>query len=206
MVNKLNVFKEVDFIDGVQEFIESEYITEQLGKSLNTFILSSKPTLDSIRFSGDISLFKKQVYNVNDLILEGSWMVTNVNGIYKIIINENLRTSEFTYTFVTYKTRAETKKEGLFSVDYLNGILYLSTALKNYKVSYRYSTQYIEGQEMEQVPPNEYNKNTLYNISVDSESKLAYTYQLKNTQINIKTKEYLSSPRVSLVTLGDKDE
>ena len=63
---RISMYEEVDYIDGVQEFIESEYITELLEKGSNRFVLRGNPSIDSIKFSGDVSLFKKQVYSVND--------------------------------------------------------------------------------------------------------------------------------------------
>ena len=202
----MKIFQEVDFIDGVQEFIESEYITELFMKGQNKFVLRGIPSQDSIRFSGDVTLFKKQVYTKEDLSIPSSWMLINENGSYSIIINSNVVTSEYTFTYVTYKSKALTKREGLYSVDYNNGIVYLSTPLKEVKISYRRSIQYIEGQSMKQVDKSEYTSETIYNIPTDSNTKLTYVYQLKNTPATVKSKEMLESARVSLVTLGDIDD
>lgn len=202
----MSIFEEVDFIDGVQEFIESEYITELLSKGQNSFTLRGNPITDSIRFSGDVSLFKKQVYNSKDLTIPSSWMLSTENDINKIVINSDLVTSEYTFTYITYKSKSKTKREGLFSVDYTKGILYLSTGLKRVRISYRRSIQYVEGQQMEQVNQNEYTKNTIFNIPVDADTRLSYQYQLKNDQIPIKSKEEVKGARVSLITLGDKDD
>ena len=200
------IFEEVDFIDGVQEFIETEYITELLEKGANKFVLRGNPAIDSIRFSGDVTLFKKQVYNINDLSIPSSWILRTVNDTSEVVISNNLFTSEFTFTYVTYKSRSKTKREGLYSVDYDKGILYLSTGLKRVKISYKRAIQYVEGQQMTQVPKNEYTKNSIYNIPVDADTRLSYVYQLKQDQVVVKSKEYVESPRVSLVTLGDKDD
>lgn len=201
-----SIFEEVDFIDGVQEFVESEYITELLDKGTNTFTLRGNPSIDSIRFSGDVSLFKKQVYDINDLSIPSSWMLLSNEDSNKIIINSDLVTSEYTFTYVTYKSKAKTKKEGLYSVDYDKGILYLSTGLKRTKISYKRAIQYVKSQQMSQVSKDEYDKSTVFNIPTDSDTRLSYIYQLKTEQIPIKTKEVVESPRVSLVTLGDKDD
>ncbi len=202
----MKIFQEVDFIDGVQEFIESEYITELFMKGQNKFVLRGIPSQDSIRFSGDVTLFKKQVYTKEDLSIPSSWMLINENGSYSIIINSNVTTSEYTFTYVTYRSRALTKREGLYSVDYNNGIVYLSTPLKEVKINYRRSIQYIEGQSMKQVDKSEYTSETIYNIPTDSNTKLTYVYQLKNTPATVKSKEMLESARVSLVTLGVIDD
>lgn len=202
----MKIFQEVDFIDGVQEFIESEYITELFMKGQNKFVLRGIPSQNSIRFSGDVTLFKKQVYTKEDLSIPSSWMLINENGSYSIIINSNVTTSEYTFTYVTYRSRALTKREGLYSVDYNNGIVYLSTPLKEVKINYRRSIQYIEGQSMKQVDKSEYTSETIYNIPTDSNTKLTYVYQLKNTPATVKSKEILESARVSLVTLGDIDD
>ena len=59
---------------------------------------------------------------------------------------------------------------------------------------------------MEQVGKESYTKKTLYNIPTDSNTRLTYIYQLKNEQQEIRSKESVSSPRLSLVTMGDIDE
>lgn len=200
------MYEEVDYIDGVQEFIESEYITELLDKGKNKFILRGNPSIDSIRFSGDVSLFKKQVYSEKDLTIPSSWLLVKEDNNYVIKINKTNLTSEFTFTYVTYISKAKNKREGLYSVDYDNGVLYSSTGLKNVKISYRRAIQYLEGQQMEQVEKEYYNKKTLFNIPTDSGTRLTYIYQLKNEQQEIRSKELVYSPRLSLVTMGDKDE
>lgn len=200
------MFEEVDYIDGVQEFIESEYITELLEKSANTFVLRGDPLVDSIRFSGDVSLFKRQVYSDKDLSIPSSWLLKKEGENFVIQINKNNLTSEFTYTYITYVSKAKNKREGLYSVDYDNGILYSSTGLKNVRIAYRRAIQYLEGQQMEQVDKSLYNKNTLYTIPTDSETTLSYIYQLKTEQQEIRTKESAVSPKLSIVTLGDIDE
>ena len=202
----MKIFEEVSFIDGVQEFIESEYITILLNKNTNVFQLKGVPSQDSIRFSGDVSLFKKQVYSEKDLTIPSSWYLYNDEGVYYIKINPDSKTSDYTFTYVTYKSRAVSKKEGLYSVYYDTGILYLSTPLKRVKITYRKAVQYIEGQMMNQVGREEYTKNTLYNIPLDSDTKLSYIYQIKNTPNIIRSKEVLENARISLVTLGDKDD
>lgn len=202
----MKIFEEVSFIDGVQEFIESEYITILLDKNTNIFTLRGVPSQDSIKFSGDVTLFKKQVYSEKDLTIPSSWYLYNEGGVYRIKIDPSLKTSDYTFTYITYRSRAISKKEGLYSVDYDKGILYLSTPLKRVKITYRRAVQYIEGQMMTQVDKNEYTKNTLFNIPVDADTRLSYIYQIKDAPSLIRSKEVLENARVSLVTLGDKDD
>ena len=83
------MYEEVDYIDGVQEFIESEYITELLEKGSNRFVLRGNPSIDSIKFSGDVSLFKKQVYSEKDLTIPSSWLLVVENDVAIIKINNN---------------------------------------------------------------------------------------------------------------------
>lgn len=200
------MYEEVDYIDGVQEFIESEYITELLAKGRNIFPLTGNPSLDSIKFSGDVSLFKRQVYTVEDLTIPSSWLLIEEKNKYYIKINKSNVTSNFTYTYVTYISKAKNKREGLYSVDYEKGVLYSSTGLKNVKISYKRAIQYLKGQEMQQVSKDHYDKNTLYNIPTDSETRLAYAYQIKTELQEIRSKELITSARLSLVTLGDIDD
>lgn len=197
------LFKEVEYIDGVQEFIESDYITDLLDKNANTFQLSGKPIPDSIRFSGDISLFKKQVYNINDLIIESSWILYNED---QIKISDQKASSPYTFTYVTYKSKANNKKEGLYSVDYDKGILYTSTGIKNNLIRFRHSIQYLEAQQMNQVSATEYTKNTIYSIPTTDNSRLTYIYQIKKNHETVRTKEYIDSAKATILTLGDSDE
>ena len=200
------MFKEVDYIDGIQEFLESEYITELLEKGKNEFLLKGEPSTGSVRFSGDVLLFKKEVYSENDLVMPNSWMLLERDGSFYIKIHPNSITSLYTYTYVTYISRAVKKQEGLFSVDYDRGFLHTSTGIKKVKISFRKSIQYIEAQQMTQVPMSEYTKETIYNIPTDSDTKLSYIYQIKNDAEAVQTKEVARDVRVSLVTLGDKDD
>lgn len=200
------MFEEVDYIDGIQEFLETEYVTELLNKGENKFLLRGEPSEGSIRFSGDILLFNKEVFSEKDLVMPSSWMISEENGKVYIRIGEDMSTSMHTYTYVTYISKAKKKREGLFSVDYNRGILYLSTGVKKVKIHYRKSIQYVEGQQMTQVGREEYTKETLYNTPTDSDTSLSFVYQLKNTQEEEQTTELAENARVSLVTLGDRDE
>lgn len=202
-----NLFTEVEYIDGVQEFLQADYTTELFPKDNNYLTLRNIPDQDSIKFSGDVTLFKKQVYSVEDLIIPSSWYLEKISDDeYAIKIHEDLRTSNFTFTYITYKAKLLSKQEGLYSVDYSNGILYLSTPSKDMQINYRKAIQYIEAQQMNQVNGEEYTNETVYNIPCDSDTKLSYIYQVKNTPAVVKSKEVLESARVSLVTLGDKDD
>lgn len=193
---------EVEYIDGVQEFLEEGYVTELLAKSSNTFQLSGIPIENTIRFSGDVSLFSKQVYSEKDLLIDGAWIVLDST----LKINPSILTSEYTYTYITYKRKATSKKEGLFSVDYDKGYLYTSTPIKDVRIEYKYSIQYIEGQKMTQVNPEEYTINSIYNIPTDDQTRLSFLYQVENKSDNNKSKEFYSGGKISLVTLEDKDE
>jgi len=201
-MSKTALLKEVDYIDGVQEFLEEGYITELLGKSESTFELSGIPVEGSVRFSGDTSLFNKQVHSEKDLSISGSWLIKD----NYLIINPEIKTSEYTYTYITYKKKALNKKEGLFSVDYDKGYLYTSTPIKNIKIQYKYAVQYIKGQKMTQVPAEEYTRDSIYSIPTNERTKLSYLYQIQNTIDDNNSKEFYTNGRLSLVTLGDKDE
>lgn len=200
MATKL--LKEVEFIDGVKEFLEEGYVVELLAKSANSFKLTGTPIDETERFSGDVTLFNKRVYKKEDLTIVGSYYIEG----QMLYINPTLFTSEFTYTYITYKKKATSKKEGLFSVDYKRGYLYTSTPIKNVQIDYKYAVQYAEGQKMTQVSSREYTKETIYNIPVDDKTKLSYLYQLRDKTNNNNSKEFYKGGRVNLVTLGDTDD
>lgn len=201
-MNKAKLLKEVEYIDGVQEFLEEGYVTELLAKSSSSFNLLGIPVEGTVRFSGDTTLFNKQVYKKEDLDIKGAWFLDK-DSLY---INESLKTSDYTYTYITYKRKASNKKEGLFSVDYEKGILYTSTPIKNVKIQYKHAVQFVEGDQMTQVNSSEYNSDSIYNVKTEDQSRLIYEYQVKNSDTNDRTTEYYEDGKVSLLTLGDKDE
>lgn len=197
------ILTEVDFIDGIQEFLDEGYVTELLAKNASSFGLTGIPVDGSVRFSGDTTLFLKQVHTEIDLSIEGAWYITG-DGILKI--NPNKATSSYTYTYITYKKKASSKREGLFSVDYDNGILYTSTPIKDIRILYRYAVQYVEGQKMTQLSPDQYDPGTPYTIKTDDKTSLVFEYQSKDTLDTVMSKEYYINGKVNLLTLGEKDE
>lgn len=196
----MSILTEVEYIDGVQEFLEEEYVTELLEKSKSSFVLSGVPVEGTIRFSGDTSMFTKQVYSEKDLSIAGSWFVDGYTLKTKGL------TSMYTYTYITYKKKATTKKEGLFSVDYKEGYLYTSTPIKDVQIEYKYASQYLYSSEMEQVDAKEYTPQNLYGIPLKEQEQLSFIYQVKADKEMTRTREFYKNGKISLLTLGDKDE
>ena len=192
---------EVDFIDGVKEFIVTQYKTDLLYQGQNEFLLTELPDESSIQFSGDISLFRKQVYKEEDLILSGSWMIVKEGSESKIKIHKDTRTSSFTYTYVTYRGISPVKTHGLFSVDYIKGIIYFSSPVKNLELSYRSTIQYYEGKEMVQGNPSEYSQDQ--DLVVAPTSSKMYVYQIKDTSVDAYSREYLENPILNILTTED---
>lgn len=197
-----SLLTEVDFINGVDEFYQEDYVTELLAKNANSFELTGIPVAETIRFSGDTTLFIKRVYLEKDLDQSGVWLLEDKT----LKIPANFLTSSFTYTYITYKRKSPNKKEGLFSVDYEKGYLYTSTPLKDLEVEYKFSTQYVKADKMKQVDASEYNIGSMYNIPVDNQTRLSYLYRVGTKDTENYTKEYYNDVKVSLLTLGDKDD
>lgn len=200
-----NIFlKEVEFIDGNIEFLLNDVKTQLLAQNSNVFVLNEIPQENTIVFSGNTSLFLKQVYKEVDLDVEGSYFITKVGSDTILKINPNKKTATNTFTYITYTSKNTSKRNGLFSVDYEKGILYSSDNIKNIEITYKHSTTYYKGTEMKQALSNEYsNTNTL--ITNDNES-VVYTYQIEEENIPNESQQSIENPKLNLITLEDSYE
>lgn len=134
--------KEVKFIDGISEFNSSAVSTEiSVTGSGIVLGVSAQDTngQESIEFSGKIDLFRNRVYTTEELIESGDWMLDS--GIIYfpegVIDNFSIGATTITYS-VAPKSPA-----GLYSVDYINGIVYTNIGADDKTVvSYNYSSIY----------------------------------------------------------------
>lgn len=197
-------FKEVPFIDGHKEFYRNRLISLIVPKGVSEFTLPEKPSENTIVFSGDTTLFKKQVFSTDDLTLDGAYLITNTNDVYSIKIHQDKKTSFSTYTYLTYTSESISKISGLFSVDYDRGILYSSSSLKNVRISYKHSITYYEGTEMIQLDPSLYSLNR--SPVVNDNETTTTIYQIKDNTIDSTSIEYVETPVLNLITLEDNYE
>ena len=194
-------FKEVPFIDGIREFTNASYNTQLIPKNVNSFTLIHPGNASTINFSGDTTYFTKQVYNENDLISIGNWMLKDDN--VTIAIYPTSSTNPDTYTYITYQNISSTVKAGLFSVDYDKGIVYTSTGVKYLNVQYRYSTQYIVGQKMTQLPFSEYSLGNIGSLMPQPEQTISTIYQLVQDKNISMSQEYIQNGTLSIINKGD---
>ena len=200
-----NIFlKEVEFIDGNVEFLLSSVKTQLLDQNSNLFILSETPAENTIVFSGDTSLFKKQVYKEVDLDVEGSYFIKKEGSQIELKIHPDKNTSSITYTYITYTSKNLNKTAGLFSVDYEKGIMYTSSNVKNLEISYKHSTSYYKGLEMTQANSTEYTN--LNNLSTNDNETVVYVYQLEEETVPVESLQSIENPKLHLITLEDNDE
>lgn len=200
-----NIFlKEVEFIDGNVEFLLSSVKTQLLDQNSNLFILSETPAENTIVFSGDTSLFKKQVYKEVDLDVEGSYFIKKEGSQIELKIHPDKKTSSITYTYITYTSKNLNKTAGLFSVDYEKGIMYTSSNVKNLEISYKHSTSYYKGLEMTQANSTEYTN--LNNLSTNDNETVVYVYQLEEETVPVESLQSIENPKLHLITLEDNDE
>lgn len=200
-----NVFlKEVEFIDGNVEFLLSEVKTQLLAQNANVFILNELPAENTIVFSGDTSLFKKQVYKEIDLDVLGAFFIEKKNAQVYLKIDPNKKTNTNTFTYITYTSKNVNKTAGLFSVDYEKGIMYTSSNIKNIEISYKHSTTYYKGLEMKQASSSEYTN--LNNLSTNDNETIVYVYQIEEEVVPIESLQSIENPKLHLITLEDNDE
>lgn len=197
-------FKEVPYIDGHKEFYRNRLISLIVPKGVSEFTLPEKPSENTIVFSGDTTLFKKQVFSTDDLTLDGAYLITNTNDVYSIKIHQDKKTSFSTYTYLTYTSESISKISGLFSVDYDRGILYSSSSLKNIRINYKHSITYYEGTEMIQLDSSLYSLNR--SPVVNDNETTTTIYQIKDNTIDSTSIEYVETPVLNLITLEDNYE
>lgn len=197
-------FKEVPFIDGNKEFYRNRLISIIVPKGVSSFTLPEKPSENSLIFSGDTSLFKKQVFSEDDLTLEGAYIIVQEDTDFIIKIHNDKKTSYKTYTYITYTSESISKIKGLYSVNYDKGIIYSSSSLKNIRISYKHSITYYEGTELNQIPASMYSINRSPTVN-DNETTVT-VYQIKDKTIDSTSLEYMETPILNLVTLEDNYE
>lgn len=132
---------EAVFIDGHTEFNLTETVEIQTSGSENTILLSNfvGDETTNILFDGNTDIFNNRVYSVQELINSGDYCVSNDgSGNWSIILPEGIFTNPIFVTRIIYPTNSVSPTYGLYSVDYINGIIY-TTAPLDARIAITYS-------------------------------------------------------------------
>ena len=197
-----SMIKEVMFIDGRKEFVSSKRVTQYNNTNLNEIVLEGIfIDDDTITFYGGSSLFKNRVYSLEDLVELGDWLLVLDGGSYKIKLPSGVKTSATIDTAIEYNIDNEsTNRDGIYSVDYQNGILYASSPIDgNITVNYQYYNMALEGQAAIELYTNEYiARDGILTVDKQTKNTLSVVYKEGKSDGNT----FIDSPILSNISIN----
>lgn len=194
--------KEVDFINGIDEFNTGNSIEIQLPKGANKFSLGRLiDHFSGLNFVGYTDIFKTQVYSEAELIYAGDYLLTDENNQTYITLADNAKTHDLIDTSVILDTNISSAGTGYYSIDYNNGIIYSQSIISgDIRVSYLYSNVFIEGQSMETIDKEKYGiSGRTVTVKEPSDSDTYAVLSLLEDSITVNINK---SPVVSNITLN----
>ena len=181
---------EVEYIDGKSEFTRyatSKYVVPQT--PLNVIILNGLKKDGEIFFAGETDLFINRVFSEEELLFRGDYLVETDS----IRLPAGIETSRFISTEIVYESRLSNNPNGLYSVDYENGIIYTQNKIyENVVVNYMHSTLYASYIAVENVSTDQYTDTGSSVIIYGS----AESYFLETTPKESAVQAILTSPIV----------
>ena len=154
---------------------------------LNIITLNGLKKDGEIFFSGETDLFINRVFSQEELLFRGDYLVENDS----IRLPSGIETSRFISTEIVYESRLSNNPNGLYSIDYENGIIYTQNKIyENVVVSYMHSTLYATYIAVENVPSGQYTDTGSSVIIYGS----AESYFLETVPAESKIQAILTSP------------
>ena len=181
--------KEVDFINGIDEFNTGNKVEVNIPKNENRFSLGHKVDhFCEIKFVGYSSIFNNRVFDSKELINAGDYMLNDISDSEtEIILPDSIKTHDIISTVAIIDVGIESVGNGYFSIDYNNGIIYSQTIIDgSIKVEYIYSNIFIGGKELTYINKDEYTisgrqvsfKSPSDEMSISIISKVSESYSL----------------------------
>jgi hypothetical protein len=181
--------KEVDFINGIDEFNTGNKVEVNIPKNENKFSLGHKVDhFCEIKFVGYSSIFNNRVFDRKELINAGDYMLNDISDSEtEVILPDNIKTHDIISTVAIIDVGIESVGNGYFSIDYNNGIIYSQTIIDgNIKIEYIYSNIFIGGKELTYINKDEYTvsgrqvsfKSPSDEMSISIISKVSESYSL----------------------------
>jgi hypothetical protein len=153
---------EVDYIDGFKEFNVTQSYEQINNLDLNIIPLLSSfigdETTDII-FDGNTELFTNRVYSISELVYPGDWCLNyNTNThLWQISLPIGIETSSTFDTQIIYTISSNSSTYGLYSVDYVNGIIYTTAPMDSrIVINYIFSNTYAQYEHFEKLSSNLY--------------------------------------------------
>jgi hypothetical protein len=197
-----SMIKEVAFIDGAQEFVSSNRVTQFNNTNLNEIVLEGVFIDDNkISFYGGSNLFKNRVYSLEDLVELGDWLLILELGSYKIKLPSGVKTSATIDTAIEYNVDNQSvSKDGIYSIDYQNGVMYTSSPIDgNIIVNYQYYNMALEGQAATELTNSEYiARDGILTISKQTTNDLSIVYKEGKNSDNT----FIDSPILSNISIN----
>jgi hypothetical protein len=202
--------KEVDFINGYDEFSIASIYRQINNYNKNVIELQDGfIDDDTIQILGCSEYFKSRVYSEDELIAKGDWLISYENTVPEIILPEGVFTSDIVDTELVYNIQgAKVSISGLYSVDYIKGILHTVAPIdERIEISYRYSSIFAEYEALEKVSPQKITVSQgLAIVEDESEESSEYLAIIKNNiskDIDYKVSPVIDDLKVNFITSGD---
>ena len=198
----LSFVKEVQFINGIDEFKSSGTISVLIPKSSNRFSLGRLVNhFSELDITGGVEQLSSKVFSRDELIYRGDYMLEDVGNETFVQLPEGVFTDDIIDTFISVETADSNNSSGLYSIDYNSGMLYSqSTISGETEVEYIYSNIFVSGFPIRVLDKNSYSVNErqieLKDAAIDSE------YIVLSERAKDKSSEILRSPSLKNLTLN----
>lgn len=145
---------EVEYVDGKTEFTRYATTKYNLPQTpTNIITLNGLKKDGDIFFAGETDLFINRVFSEEELLFRGDYLVEDNS----IRLPSGIETSRFISTEIVYESRLTNNPNGLYSIDYENGIIYTQNKIyENVTITYMHSTLYGSYIAVENVDSNQY--------------------------------------------------
>lgn len=190
---------EVDFINGIDEFSSGRSVEILIPMNVNSFSLGRKvDKFAEIQFIGGADRFTNRVYSDKELISIGDYMLVDVSETEtKVVLPNGIKTHDIIATSIILNISDESSRNGSFSVDYINGIIYSQFKIDgNTSVEYSFSNVYLSGKDITYIDESEYsiedNKIT-FSSPEDNMSVVVISKKSENYNLDIRISPNLSN-------------
>lgn len=157
----ISFIKEVDFINGMDEFNIGSRVEVSIPKASNRFSLGRLiDHFSDINFIGFTDVFRSKVFTSDELLFAGDYMLEDIGNETFIVLPDGIKTHDLIDTRIIFDSNISNAANGYYSIDYENGVVYSQSFISGEtEIEYMYSNVYLSGQMIEVLPKKDYTVN-----------------------------------------------
>ena len=198
----ISFIKEVEFINGIDEFNTGSRVEVSIPKSSNRFSLGRLiDHFSDIDFVGFTDVFKSKVFTSDELLFSGDYMLEDIGNETFVVLPNGIKTHDLIDTRIIFDSNISNAANGYYSIDYENGVIYSQSFISGEtEVEYTYSNVYLSGQMIEVLPKKDYTVNGRQIQVKNIQDKTTYcvlSHRSDSSDISI-----LKSPLIKNLTLS----